>query len=148
MEGIDKIIWFLVMAGVANMAPVFAAKFWPNWSKPISEKTFGSHKTWRGLICGVGVATLVGGVMGMVAGAGALMGDLMKSFLKRRVGIPPGKSWFPWDQTDWIIGMLIFSWPIVKWSTWQAGVLLVVGLGLHLLVRAIGFFVKINKDII
>lgn len=143
-----KIMWLLVLAGVANMAPVFAAKLWPKWNGPVNEKMFGSHKTWRGLVCGVGVVTLVGGVTGVVAGVGALVGDMVKSFCKRRMGIAPGKTWFPWDQIDWVVGMIIFTWPIQRWSGGQIIWLIFIGLGLHLLVKAIGYFVKVNKDVI
>ena len=43
---------------------------------------------------------------------GALSGDLIESFFKRRRGINRGKDWIPFDQLDFILGVLIFSFII------------------------------------
>lgn len=61
-------LWFFLPAGIANMMPIFAAR-WPiikKYSAPIDcHKTFrgirwlGDHKTWRGLVVGIVFATLV-----------------------------------------------------------------------------------------
>ena len=48
-------------------------------------------------------------LLGALMGGGALMGDLVKSFIKRRLNVPPGKPWFPWDQLDWIAGAMLLS---------------------------------------
>lgn len=93
---------------------------------------FGSHKTWRGVITGsmAGVvvyelqASLHGlGLLrqlalidysanhvlpGLLMGFGALAGDMVKSFFKRRVGIPPGASWLGFDQLDFFLGASLF----------------------------------------
>ena len=45
-------------------------------------------------------------LLGALMGGGALIGDLVKSFIKRRLNQPPGKPWFPWDQLDWIAGVI------------------------------------------
>lgn len=37
---------------------------------------------------------------------GALLGDLIESFFKRRKGISRGKDWIPFDQIDFILGVL------------------------------------------
>lgn len=89
-------------------------------------RVLGDHKTWRGLVAGivVGIATYAGqrvlydaGVvrylapidydqtslaLGALMGLGAGLGDAMKSFVKRRVGIEPGASWIVFDQLDFI----------------------------------------------
>jgi CDP-2,3-bis-(O-geranylgeranyl)-sn-glycerol synthase len=97
------------------------------------KEIFGPNKTWRGIIVGIftGAAvaliqallffnveffrnnTLVDYsrinffVFGSLMGAGALAGDLLKSFIKRRLSKPPGRPWFPWDQLDWIFGAML-----------------------------------------
>jgi hypothetical protein len=60
-----EICWFLVPAGAANMAPIFAAKVFPNWKTPVdfgysvnNIRLFGDHKTVRGLVAG----TITGGI--------------------------------------------------------------------------------------
>lgn len=46
-------------------------------------------------------------VFGFLLGAGALSGDLVKSFFKRRTDIGPGKPWVPFDQSDFAIGAFV-----------------------------------------
>jgi len=40
---------------------------------------------------------------------GALFGDITESFLKRRKGKKRGEDWIPFDQIDFILGALFFS---------------------------------------
>jgi len=40
---------------------------------------------------------------------GALTGDIVESFLKRRIGKKRGEDWIPFDQVDFIIGALFLS---------------------------------------
>lgn len=164
-----KLIWIVVPGGVANMIPPFAAILWPKWSNPVDggkelggKRLLGNNKTWRGLITGtIGaeisflLISLIWSTQGLLPwwfglplGLGALGGDMLKSFFKRRVGVESGKSWFPWDQIDWILGLLAVTswWQIL--SIWEMGVVLIIGLALHLLFKFIGFVIRINKTII
>lgn len=60
-------LWFFLPAGIANMMPIFAAR-WPiikHWEFPMDfglsfrgKRVFGEHKTVRGLIIGIIFATL------------------------------------------------------------------------------------------
>lgn len=45
--------------------------------------------------------------LGLRLGAGAMGGDLAKSFVKRGLGIPPGSPWIPFDQIDFALGALV-----------------------------------------
>jgi len=131
-----KVAWFFLPAGCANMLTGFV-KRWPILNYPIDfgkswrgQRIFGSHKTWRGIVFGVlGAVGMVfiqksfyPGMMhiaiidysqisvwklGIIFGLGAALGDLVRSFFKRRVGIEPGGRWFPFDQIDWIVGAVI-----------------------------------------
>jgi CDP-2,3-bis-(O-geranylgeranyl)-sn-glycerol synthase len=95
-------------------------------------RIFGDHKTWRGLLVGVivGMATYelqrlvhAAGIAtglalidyathpllpGLLLGLGTGVGDAVKSFFKRRVGIPPGASWPVFDQLDFMAGAYLF----------------------------------------
>lgn len=101
------------------------------------ERIFGAHKTFRGFFSGVigavGTILLQRALMqseffaanslvpyhifplttllflGFLMGAGALLGDLVKSFFKRRIGIEPGKPWTGFDQLDFVVGALVLS---------------------------------------
>jgi CDP-2,3-bis-(O-geranylgeranyl)-sn-glycerol synthase len=136
-------IWFFLPAGVANMAAPFAAKlfgmtpvdFGKSWGK---HRIFGDHKTWQGIIAGTVAGALffliqkwlyqfpsiqsmsiidysnTTWLLGAALGFGALLGDLVKSFFKRRANVAPGKSWIPFDQLDYIIGGMLLSLFFVK----------------------------------
>lgn len=47
-------------------------------------------------------------VIGFLLGFGALVGDSVKSFVKRRIDIEPGRSFPVFDQIDFVIGSLVF----------------------------------------
>jgi CDP-2,3-bis-(O-geranylgeranyl)-sn-glycerol synthase len=134
------------------------------------EPLFGKNKTWRGVI----FATLTGVVyfwfqkslvdipwfasisiinykttslwFGFLMGLGAIVGDLIKSFFKRRFKIPPGVSWFPFDQIDYVIGALAFLAPLYFPGFRFSLGLLLVGIGLHLLSNVLGHVMKLRKD--
>ena len=40
---------------------------------------------------------------------GALLGDIIESFFKRRIGKDRGQDWIPFDQLDFLVGALLFS---------------------------------------
>ena len=138
-------IWFLLPAAAANAIPVFAAAVpaLKKYDAPIDGgKTWrghmilGPHKTWRGIIAGIIIATLVlwiqqtlvahfgwarfaaGGInyaalpvllLGPLFAIGALGGDAVESFFKRQQNIKSGGTWVPFDQIDYIIGSVIVT---------------------------------------
>lgn len=137
------------------------------------KRILGDHKTWRGIILGVIIGLLTFKLqkflyveyeffrnisfydyresslfLGFFLALGAIVGDLVKSFFKRRFGIKSGKSWFPFDQIDWIAGALLFSSFFVMPPL--SLILSTLGLGtiLHLISRALGYVVGVNKDMI
>lgn len=122
------------------------------------REIFGKNKTWRGLVVGVITGILVAGVqallfsssdflrnntvidyarcnfifVGALMGGGALLGDLVESFIKRRLGKPSGKPWFPWDQADWIIGAMLLSSIMSVPEAKVAALTLILYIGVHL----------------
>jgi len=130
------------------------------------KRIFGAHKTIRGLIVGVIFSTLVLWlqqlavahihfvaeltdqvdytqlpvlVLGPLFGLGALLGDAIESFFKRQVGIKPGDGWFPFDQTDYIIGGAIATMPFVQLSILQYIWLIILWLIIHVISTFIGY---------
>ncbi|MCE5243558.1 MAG: CDP-archaeol synthase [Syntrophobacteraceae bacterium] len=96
----------LVLLWLVNLAPPFLAHLLEGrWNAPLDrgivlgngEPLFGSHKTLRGVLAGV----LTGAVFaplfgiawwaGLLAGALSMAGDLLSSFVKRRLRWPSGK---------------------------------------------------------
>ncbi len=148
----------------------FLARPIDNNQKWQGKPLFGSHKTWGGLL----YASLAGIIvffiqqklfiyssikqislldypsapllLGFLLGFGAISGDLIKSFFKRRTSIPPGKPWIPFDQLDFLAGAVIFSLPIVilPWQNYLA--IFLITPVLHILINRIGYYLKIRKD--
>ncbi len=126
----------------------------------LGKRILGDHKTLRGFAVMVPAAALsfafthrfVPGIwrlttpeyfaLGALAGLGFMLGELPNSFLKRRLGIPPGgtprRGWaralsFVCDRLDSILGMLLAVSLAVPtpWQTWA--LVLTIGPFLHLL---------------
>jgi CDP-2,3-bis-(O-geranylgeranyl)-sn-glycerol synthase len=134
-----QVLWLFVPAYLANMSPVFVQGWFERLATPIDggkrfrgTRIFGDHKTWRGLLAGIAVGTMVYEIQrllhaagflpglalldyaddpllpGFLMGLGTGIGDAVKSFFKRRVGIPPGASWLGFDQLDFFVGAYLF----------------------------------------
>jgi CDP-2,3-bis-(O-geranylgeranyl)-sn-glycerol synthase len=138
-------------AMIANSSPVIYAKL--PFNKPINEKLFGKNKTWRGLILGILSGSISGYLIGfyfpilnfqnsLAMSFGALLGDLIKSFFKRRFGINEGKDWIPFDQIDWIIGGVAFSFYI--FSFYEILLLFLFLPFLHILTNKIAKILKLK----
>lgn len=112
-------VWYILPAYFANMAPVVFGGGPPidrgrNWID--GRRILGDHKTFRGLISGIVVGVVVGliqlrPVQGVLLSAGAMAGDLMGSFIKRRLGIPPGGDAILLDHEGFLLFSILFcSW--------------------------------------
>lgn len=141
-----------------------------DFGKSINDKRiFGDNKRWRGLIFGMIFGALTGylqfliypefinelgiisthpaitmTLLGGLLGLGALLGDAVESFFKRRSHVKPGESWFPYDQIDFIIGGIILSMPIVVLNVKTYLLILIVWFGLHLIAGYIGYLLKLK----
>ena len=100
-----------------------------DFGKSINKiRIFGDHKTYRGFFAAILIATFIAYIqkflfsassiireysiidysatspvlIGFLMGFGALLGDLIESFIKRRLNKKPGERWFPWDQMDFL----------------------------------------------
>ncbi|MEX2014964.1 MAG: CDP-archaeol synthase [Candidatus Saccharimonadales bacterium] len=132
----------------------------------------GPHKTIRGLAIGTLAGFLVfvlqvqfyesylwarevsGGLdysqlslwLGVLLSFGALFGDLAKSFFKRQLNVVSGKSWFPFDQLDYIVGALLFSLIVVTLEAGQYILIAIIWFLMHLLTSYVGYLTKFKKD--
>jgi CDP-2,3-bis-(O-geranylgeranyl)-sn-glycerol synthase len=152
-------IWFIFPAYCANAAPVIFGGGRPiDLGKNFFDgnPVLGGHKTFRGFLAGIIVGTLVGLVqtviyeqvlfqyeygyqfqysilLGFALSLGALNGDLIESFIKRRLNRSPGKSLPIADQIDFILGAFLFSIPIFPPSLTAALIILLITIPIHLL---------------
>lgn len=78
-------------------------------------------------------------------GIGAIFGDLIKSFFKRRLGHTPGSPWIPFDQLDFVIGTLIFLSPFYIPPLPNILTILIITPILHLLANILAYKIGIKK---
>ena len=155
-------------AGLFNFLdkPVdFGKKF---FGKPI----LGSHKTWRGVICGIFVGFLITlfqkylyqfptfqeisildynqiniFFLGLIIPSGAIFGDLLFSFIKRRISLKPGAKFLPFDQTNYVIGVAFFTFLFSKFNikieVWLT--LFILTFFLHIIFNRIGYLLHLHN---
>jgi CDP-2,3-bis-(O-geranylgeranyl)-sn-glycerol synthase len=135
-------------------------------------RIFGDHKTWRGIFFGLLFAVLTVFIQrtlfmdypifgrisiidyaninfilfGILLGIGALFGDLVKSFFKRRSHITPGKSWIPFDQIDYVIGGLLFSFIVFIPPITHMIIIIIAYPLFHIITNHIGFMLHLSKS--
>lgn len=148
--------------------PIDGGKTWRG------KRLFGDHKTWRGLFVATAFGGFLFVIQYWVAfhhaavleywwpfdqplitdlplffgfgmGAAAICGDAIKSFFKRQFNVAPGKSWFPFDQIDFLLGATAFASLYVDftWSMWLC--ILLVGPTLHILVNRVAYWMKLKN---
>lgn len=118
---------------VGGGTPIDFGKTWRD-----GRRILGDGKTWRGLLAGTflgmtaGFGLVVGAQYLVMNGYsylgltdfegfpfmililfslcfGALFGDIVESFFKRRIGRDRGQDWIPFDQLDFLVGALVSS---------------------------------------
>jgi CDP-2,3-bis-(O-geranylgeranyl)-sn-glycerol synthase len=72
-------------------------------------------------------------LLGFMLSLGALTGDILESFIKRRLNRAPGKSLPVADQIDFILGAFLFSIPVSAPSLLSALIILLITIPIHLL---------------
>lgn len=161
LETIVEALKFILPAYCANAVPVLAGGGLPldlgkNFldGKPI----FGKNKTLRGFLAGLlvgsvaGVAeTIVFGfplLFGPLVSLGALSGDLLGAFAKRRLGLAPGQLLPVVDQIDFILGALLFSLPLgLTTLSWEVAVAaLVITPPIHLLTNFCAYKLRLKSN--
>jgi CDP-2,3-bis-(O-geranylgeranyl)-sn-glycerol synthase len=153
-------------AGIFNFLDIpvdFGKKF---FSQPI----FGKNKCWRGVIFGIIVGILVTGLQlwlyqfsfvkkislldyqkinifffGFLISAGAVFGDLLFAFIKRRLKMPPGARFLPWDQTNYVIGAALFLTPVFKIEIMVWITLFILTFILHIIFNRLGYCLGLHR---
>jgi len=76
---------------------------------------------------------------------GALTGDIIGSFIKRRVNIKSGDPAPFMDQLGFIVVALIFVYPLVHPEAIYVIILILVTLGIHWISNALGYLLGLKK---
>ncbi|MGC9204956.1 MAG: CDP-2,3-bis-(O-geranylgeranyl)-sn-glycerol synthase [Candidatus Micrarchaeia archaeon] len=116
-------IIYILPAYVANGAPVIfgGGKPLDLGKKLFGKRIFGDHKTIKGLLAGLASGFIVSIVLslffpymlaiGILLTVGTHIGDLLGSFIKRRIGAKPGVNIPIMDQYLFFVMALLFALP-------------------------------------
>lgn len=121
--------WIMIPAYIPNPAAALIGGGTPiDFGKCAKDgrRIFGDGKTWRGLLGGILVGVVFGAVQIFLVSyfhwdflpqhtmvtvvslaTGALLGDLIKSYFKRRLGKDRGSKWPVADMYDMVVGSLV-----------------------------------------
>ncbi len=150
---------FIFPAYCANAAPVLAGGGPPmDFGKNFfdGKRVFGMNKTFRGFFFGLAIGMLVGAVetlvfgypviFGLVSSLGALLGDLVGAFLKRRLDIAPGGLLPIVDQIDFVVGALLFS-VFLGMVFWELAIaVLIITPPIHLFTNYMAYRLKLKSN--
>ena len=153
-------------AAVGGGVPIDGGRCWSD-----GRRILGDGKTFRGFIGGVLCGCMIGGLQILLQNAsfasslpamsphviillatGALVGDMVKSFFKRRANIDRGGKWPIVDQYDFVAGAFIFlligdpAFAISTLTLPVIGVILIITPLLHRIVNIIGYKLGV-KDV-
>lgn len=144
-------------------APVLRYDLLKPLRRPISNRLFGSNKTWRGalvMFAGVVLATAafwawmpdsLGDepwlVVGALIGLGTVAGELPNSFVKRRLGIAPGDrrltpggiALIIYDQADFVPAIALALLPVWTMPLDTLVLGFVVVAAVHFAINVIGY---------
>ena len=110
-------IWWILPAWIANGVPVIVGggmpiDFGKKW--PDGRRVFGDGKTIKGVAAGIAAGSMIGLLqgrleLGILISVGAVFGDAVASFIKRRLDFKRGQSMLVVDQLDFVAGALLFA---------------------------------------
>ena len=131
----------------------------------------GGHKSWRGVIFGLIAGILIAGLQywfyqfpfiqkislvdyrqinvlffGFLISTGAIFGDLLFAFIKRRLKMAPGARFLPFDLTNYVIGAFIFLEPFLKLSYFIWLTIFVLTFFLHRIVNHMGYWMGLHRN--
>lgn len=151
---IAETIYMYLPAYLANAAPVILGGGRPldgdqTWldGRPL----LGDHKTIRGTISGLAVGILIGiaqqnPLKGTMLSIGAIGGDIIVSFIKRRIGLKPGALLPVADQMGFIILAVALA-SFVEPTTWDRVVtILIATVPIHFLTNVFAWLLKLKSD--
>lgn len=140
-------LWFILPAYVANGTPVVAGGGSPmDCGKEFLDgrRLLGDGKTFRGFILGLIGGTIIGLLqsnlmIGFTLAVGALFGDILGSFAKRRVRLSKGDPVPGLDQLDFVVGALLLV-SLIQIPSWEKIIIILILTPLiHLSTNIIGY---------
>ena len=176
LETVVVAFWAMLPAYVPNNAAVLAGGGRPidggrTWR---GARLLGDGKTWRGTVAGITTGVVLAVALSVVAGdvsaavgvdvpsfpitaalglaAGAMLGDILASFLKRRTGRERGAMFPLVDQLDFVAvslpltALLAWEWFRDVFTPEVILVVLVITPVLHLVTNGIGYALGVKDE--
>lgn len=172
------ILYFLLPAYLSNSGGlIFGGKTPVDMGKTDrkGKQWIGNGVTWKGLVGGTILGTIIGGVqgyfgpqiiseygsqivtpivtnvwegivVGFLLSFGALVGDALGSFIKRRIGIKRGQPTPFLDQLDFLIIAILFTSIIIPFDWYFIAIAIILTLIIHLIANTIAYLIGI-KDV-
>lgn len=150
----------LALVIIANGAPVLAhAIFKQNGNRALDggrvladgRPLFGPSKTVRGIAASFVITTIAAILftlpwhIGAVIAAGAMLGDLLSSFTKRRLGLAPSSQSLGLDQVPESLLPLLFVMPWTDIAMIDIGTLVVAFIVLELLLSRVLYRFRLRE---
>ncbi|MEM1644809.1 MAG: CDP-2,3-bis-(O-geranylgeranyl)-sn-glycerol synthase [Ignisphaera sp.] len=172
LKEVLTLVWLVLPAYVANGSPVVGAKILDKVGfkrHPVDmgklfidgRRIFGDNKTWEGLVIGIVSGILVGFIQsylcchsleyivrGVALSIGAMTGDLLGAFIKRRLGIKSGDPLPIVDQTLFLFVALTLAYALntVNITLSQLLVLTAITIFLHVATNFVSYKLRL-KDV-
>jgi CDP-2,3-bis-(O-geranylgeranyl)-sn-glycerol synthase len=148
-------IYIYLPAYIANATPVLLGGGPPidggrTWVD--DQPLFGDHKTVRGTLSGIIVGIAVGilqtqPLRGVLLSVGAIGGDIVVSFIKRRIKLKPGAMFPIADQMGFIVFAVLLVSLVQPSPTWERAVaILIATLPIHYLTNVIAWALKLKRN--
>ena len=157
-------LWLIFPAYVANASPVvIRGKKALDFGKKLGRhRILGDGKTIEGTVGGIAFGALTG-VLQVYASdfvplipkhsipliialsTGAIIGDIIGAFIKRRLGIPRGEPALLLDQLDFLIVALVFASLVIAISMQMIIALIIITPILHLATNIFAYIMKMKS---
>ncbi len=163
MTGIEILIeafLYILPAYIANCSAVIfgGGKPLDNNKKYKGKRILGDGKTIKGTVFGITCGFLTGLVitlatrntiflgLGLLVSIGAISGDIIASFFKRRIGVNRGGPVPLLDQLDFVFGALILGSILKIPSLWAFLAIIIFTPSIHLTTNLIAYYIGLKKD--
>jgi CDP-2,3-bis-(O-geranylgeranyl)-sn-glycerol synthase len=148
-------IYIYLPAYIANATPVLLGGGPPldggrTWVD--DQPLFGDHKTIRGTFSGIIVGIALGilqmqPLRGVLLSVGAIGGDIVISFIKRRIKLKSGAMFPIADQMGFIVFAVLLVSLVQPSPTWERAVaILIATLPIHYLTNVIAWTLKLKRN--
>ncbi len=166
---IAQAFWLIAPAYAANaFPPLIGGRHALDFGKNLGKnRILGDGKTFEGTFAGIAFGTFIGALqiifqgsyeipaeIGLVSmtiplilllSAGAILGDIVGAFIKRRLGIPRGALAPLLDQLDFLVVSLLFASLLVALTLELVLFLVIITPVVHWIANLIGYTIKVKK---